>query len=55
MEKEQRQASERKGIRFLKLNKETLRQLEPAELQKVAGGIVTNGGTSCLGHPCDTL
>jgi len=48
------QQPERK-MRSLKLNKETLRQLEPTELQKVAGGIVTNGGTSCLGHPCNTL
>ena len=55
MEKSKALRQDQKKARTMKLHKETLRQLESFELQGVAGGIVTNGGTSCNGHPCYTL
>ena len=51
MEKVQRSTPEQKRVRSLTLKKETLRQLEASELQEVAGGIATLGGSSC-NIPC---
>jgi hypothetical protein len=41
--------------RKLKISKETLRRMTEGELLEAAGGVVTNGGTSCLTSPCNTL
>lgn len=52
MEKE-RPMPERKRVHLLKLNKETLRQLETAELQDAVGGYHTAGVSSCgIANPC---
>jgi hypothetical protein len=50
MKKEQRSKPEQKRVRSLKLNKETLRQLETGRLKDVAGG--TYSHTYCPGNPC---
>jgi len=43
----------KKAQRKMTLNRETLRNLESAQLQEVAGGLSRNG--SCCNSSCDTV